>query len=167
VSNKYRGEVEFTDSEGTKFVLRLGTNQYLSAEKELAALDGRAFQRRLFHLALVNGGPEHQKKMTLEDAGELLDDLGFIKANELINETKFGSNVRAAEAAAKKIRDEATLTAAKTLSEKISTLRSGVTNSEVLAAMDRVRDKLEEMEVAARAVEGNGNPPQAATSSSN
>lgn len=104
MANKYRGFVEFTDSEGTKYVLRLGTNEYLAVEDEASKLDGRRWQRFMFHLALIHGD-EAQKALTLEEAGEILDDIGYLKADELLNQTRFGKNAKEAVEEGKKKRD--------------------------------------------------------------
>jgi len=168
VANRYRGDVEFeipiSDSEQKTYVLRLGVNQYLAAQKELETLDGRAFQRRLLHLALVHGA-ESQKDLTLEDAGDLLDDLGFVRANELINQTKFGRNIEVAQAAEKAARDVAAAAALKSLTAKLAAVRKDIADPEILHVIDGLLAKLDR-EAAAHAAEGAGNPPGAATRSS-
>lgn len=99
MAKKYKGEVEFQDSEGKSYVLRLGTFEYCEIEEKLATMNGRKWQLHIFHAALVNGS-EAQQKMTLRDAAEIIDDLGAKRVNELIEETRFGAD-------AKKIVDEA------------------------------------------------------------
>lgn len=91
MANKYRGEVEFQDSEGTTYVLRLGVNEYLDVEKEAEQLAGRRWQRFMFHQALIHGA-ESQRNLTLEDAGELMNDIGYVRCDQLLSETRFGKN---------------------------------------------------------------------------
>ncbi len=96
MANKYRGEVEFTDSEGTKYVLRLGTNEYLRVQKEAEKVAGLEWQRFMLHQGLICGastaGCESQKDLTLEQVGELIDDIGSLKADDLISLTRYGKN---------------------------------------------------------------------------
>ena len=89
MANKYRGEVEFQDSDGKSYVLRLGTNQYITIQKALEKLDGVEWQRCILRAALINGA-ETQKDLTLEEVGDLIDDLGVSRVDELIQQTRWG-----------------------------------------------------------------------------
>ncbi len=88
-----KGEVRFHDSDGTEYVLRFGTNDYIAVQKEAEALSGREFQRFLFHRALLCGS-EAQKDLTLDDAGDIIDDICLSTATELFDQTRFGRNVK-------------------------------------------------------------------------
>lgn len=157
MANKYRGFVEFADSDGQKYVLRFGTNEFVANQAELLKLDGREYQRFFLHKALVYGGKadgyEAQESMTLEDAGDLLDDIGYIRANELIEQTKFGINGKAAMERDRKAREEAALAAARTIGLKIKALKQGVTDPAVITALDDVAAKIDGM-----VKEGSANP---------
>ncbi len=90
---KSKGDVRFTDSDGTEYVLRFGTNDYIRVQKQAEELAGREFQRFLFHQALLCGA-ESQKDLTLEDAGDIIDDICLSTATELFDQTRFGRNVK-------------------------------------------------------------------------
>lgn len=111
MANKYRGEVEFTNpaEDGKTYVLRLGTNEFIQIQSELAKLDGVEWQRAIFHHALVKARPE-QAEMTVEDAGELIDDIGHEQTDALIKQTRWGvmttDALAKAEAAALKRKQE-------------------------------------------------------------
>jgi hypothetical protein len=158
MATKYKGEVEFQDSEGQTFVLRLSTFQYVSIQQQAEKLDGRGWQLFILHQALMNGA-ESQKKMTKEEAGEILDDIGYLKADELISATKFGLNSKQAADEVTRRRTEAVKEANQALAAKVTALKRGVTDEALLAAIDLV---------AAKVTEGSdvtGNPLQAAISS--
>ena len=155
---KYKGEVSFKDSEGRDFVLRLGMFQFVGAQKELDKLEGREYQLRYFHLALVNGDPS-QKDFTLEDAAEIIDDIGFIRVVELMGQTKFGGNVKHAIETEQRQREAALTVAADALMENIDAARNMTTDKNVLKALDKLA-----VSVNARRAkpEGIANPPQEA-----
>lgn len=159
---KYKGEVPFTDTEGREFVLRLGMNEFVTAQKELDALDGREYQRAMFHLALLHGA-ESQRELTIEDAGEIIDDLGFIRTNELIAKTKFGHNVDEATKQDKRQRDVAVAMAADALIEQIDSVRTATKDPGTLKVLDKLAKG-----VSARKPkqEGSANPSVATASSS-
>lgn len=158
MANKYRGFVEFDDPEdGQKYVLRLGTHQYLAVQAEADKLEGRAWQRFMFHQALIHG-TENQREMTLEDATEIVDDLGYLRVDELLNETRFGKNAKAAADEMKRRREEAERQAATTIGLKIKALKHGVTDPAVLKTLDDVAASLEGMTTGA----GSANPPAVA-----
>ncbi len=159
MANKYRGEVEFEDSTGQKFVLRLGTNEFISAQKELDKVDGRAYQRALFHLALIHGA-ESQKDMTVEDVGELLDDVGFVRFNELYGKTKFGSNVEQANQFEKRHREAALAMAVAQITERVERMRATTKDTDQQALLGRVITTITSM---LPKDEGSGNPPEATT----
>jgi len=154
---KYKGEVEFADSTGQKFVLRLGMNQFVAASKDLDALEGRAYQRAMFHLALINGA-DSQKDFTEEDAGEIIDDLGFVRANELIAKTKFGHNVDEASKSDERQRQMALSIASDTLIQKIAIVRGTTKDAATVKALDRLEA---EVKALAEKPEGSANPPMA------
>lgn len=89
--------LEFQDSTGQTFFFQITTNTYAEAQKSLEAMTGTLRLRTLFRLGLINGS-EDQKTLTLADAGDILDDLGIVKANELIGKTRFGKNLEEAVA---------------------------------------------------------------------
>jgi hypothetical protein len=91
-----RGRVEFQDSDGTTYYLRLGTNEYCSIESELVKSRGFQYSRLLFRTALINGDPS-QKDLTLEDAGALMDELGPTRTGQLMDTTTFSKNLTAAK----------------------------------------------------------------------
>jgi hypothetical protein len=158
---KYKGEVSFTDSEGREFTLRLGMNQFVAAQKDLDALDGRSYQRAMFHLALVHGA-DTQKDLTLDDAGEIIDDLGFVRTNELLTKTKFGHNVDEATKNEERQRSIAMNVAADALTRQIDAVRADTKDSAAL----KVLDKLAKSVNARRPKdEGSANPLEATASS--
>ncbi len=161
MANKYRGEVEFEDSTGQKFVLRLGVNQFIDAQKEIDVLEGRAYQRALFHLALIHGA-ESQKDMTVEDVGELLDDIGFVEFNRLYGKTKFGSNVEQANQFDKRNRDVAMTIAVSSVVERVEKIRETTKDVDQKALLGRVVAVVTSMLPKA---EGSANPPEATTPS--
>ncbi len=158
MANKYKGEVPFTDSTGQEYVLRLGTFQWLSHQDELQALlaqgKGRDYQCQLFHLALVSGS-EAQKDLTYEDAVEIVDDLGYDRANELIEQTKFYKNVTATREAERVKKRAAAAEAAATLSVTLDGLKKDQTDPSVLKALDEVENAIQAMQPK---VEGSANP---------
>ncbi len=158
MATKYKGEVEFQDSEGQTFVLRLSTFQYVTIQPQAEKLDGRAWQLFILHQALVNGA-DAQKKMTKEEAGEILDDIGYLKADELISATKFGLNSKQAADEVTRRRKEAVTEANQALAEKVTALKRGVTDEALLSAIDLVAAKVTE------GTDTHGNPPLAAISS--
>jgi hypothetical protein len=85
--------VEFQDSTGESFSLSLSTNQFIEVQEQAAGQIGRKWQRFLFHQALRHGS-EVQKDITVEDAGDIQDDIGFARCRELVDQTKFGRNVK-------------------------------------------------------------------------
>lgn len=90
MANKYRGEVEFTnEADGKTYVLRLGTNEWISIAGAAAKLDGMEWTRLVFRAALIHG-KEDQAEMSLEDVGELMDEIGHVKVDELIKQTRWG-----------------------------------------------------------------------------
>lgn len=96
MANKYRGEVEFEDSEGTKYVLRLGMNDYIKHRATLDKLTGVEHLRATFHAALVP--QEARQNLTIDQVGDLLDDIGYERGRDLIVQTKYGGEAkRAAE----------------------------------------------------------------------
>ncbi len=161
MATKYKGEVEFTDSEGQTFVLRLSTFQYVSIQAQAEKLEGRAWQLFMLHQALVNGA-ESQHKMTREEAGEILDDIGYLKADDLISATKFGVNSKQASDEIKRKHAEAVKDATKVFLAKVSALKAGETDEVLLEAIDRVAGKVAE----SLKPEGSANPPVAETTSS-
>jgi hypothetical protein len=156
---KYQGDVEFTDSDGTPYVLRLSTFQYVSIQAQAEKLDGRAWQLFILHQALINGA-EAQKKLTREQAGDLLDDIGYLKADELISATRFGVNSKQAADDLKKKHEAAVKDASKAFAAKVSALKAGVTDEVLLEAIDRVAAKVLD---AIGPDEGSANPPPAET----
>ncbi len=164
MASKYKGEVEFQDSTGATFVLRLGTYQWMTnndrLQKMLDAGKGRDYQCNLFHIALVNGS-ESQKKLTLEDAVELLDDIGYVRANELIEQTKFGRNVNEAQEHDKKEKQASAARAAIALMPKIDALNRDATDPDVKKALDEVVVAIKAMQNGT----GSANPPEETTSS--
>ncbi len=159
---KYRGDVEFTDSEGTPYVLRLSTYQYVSIQPQAEKLEGRGWQLFILHQALVNGA-EAQKKLTREQAGEILDDIGYLKADELISATRFGVNSKQAADDVKKRHALAVKDATKAFAAQVSALKAGVTDETLLEAIDRVAAKV----IDGIGPEDSANPPPAATPPSN
>ena len=159
MATKYKGEVEFQDSEGKTYVLRLSTYQYVSIQAQAEKLDGRAWQLFILHQALVNGA-ESQKKLTREEAGEILDDLGYLKADDLISATKFGVNSKQALEESKRRAEAATAQANQALARKVEALKVGVTYEALLTAIDLVAAKV------TAGSEGSANPPAAETTSS-
>ncbi len=147
MANKYKGEVPFEDSTGEKYVLRLGTFQWLSHQDDLQALlakgKGRDYQCQLFHLALVNGA-DSQKDITYED--EIVDDLGYDRANELIEQTKFYKNVTATREAEAKKKRAAAAEAAAALSVTLDGLKKDQTDPNVLKALDEVEAAIQVMQ---------------------
>ncbi len=94
--------LEFQDSTGQTFKFQITTNVYAASQKQLEQMSGTLRLQKTFHLGLINGS-EDQKGLTLTDAGDILDDIGMVKANELIDQTRFGKNLSdaLADAAAK------------------------------------------------------------------
>lgn len=164
MANKYRGDVEFTDSDGKSYVLRMGLNQYIETKKKLVGLETDEWLRTYFHAALVHGA-ESQKELTIEQAGEIIDDIGLKRADDLIKETKYAKDSDQAIQIERGRRAEAEAEAAQTLAAKVVLLRKGVTDQTVLDAIDQVLGKVHEMEAAAVKAAGTGNPPAAATNS--
>jgi hypothetical protein len=103
-ANLYRGEVEFTtpasgDIPGKTYILRFGVNAFIAVQKELNELKGVEHLRRLLLAALTN--VESQKDLTIEDAGDIIDDIGIDEVNALIAKTKWGIHTDRAVAAQK------------------------------------------------------------------
>lgn len=157
MATKYRGEVEFQDSSGQTFVLRLSTYQYVNVQSQADKLAGRAWQLFMFHQALVNGA-DAQKKMTREEAGEILDDIGYLKADDLISATKFGANAKQVAEEVKRRQAAAVSEANRALVAKIQALKDGQTDEAVLAAIDLVAAQITDTG------DGAVNPPEPAIS---
>lgn len=165
MANRYKGEVTFKDSLQDEFVLRLGTFQWMEHQDRLNAFlsagKGRDYQTNLFHLALINGS-EKQKDMTLEDAVEILDDLGYIRANELMQQTKFGKNTHDASETERREQEAATARAAAVLKPKIRKMRKVATAPEAIEAIDAFEGFIDGLQPK----EGSANPPESTASSS-
>jgi hypothetical protein len=101
-----RGRVEFTDSEGNPYFIKLGVNEYCGVQDELVKARGFNYSRVLFHAALVAGDPS-QKDLTIEDAGVLMDDISPARVGELMDQTVFSKNLAAANAAEAAAKDAA------------------------------------------------------------
>jgi len=160
---KYKGEVSFKDTEGREFVLRLGTFQWMNNQERLNALlregKGQDYQTGLFHLALVNGA-EAQKELTLEEASEIRDDIGYVKADDYMKKTKFGQNVHDAAETEKAERAAATARAAAMIKPRIEKLRKKG-GTDVAAALDDLEKFIDGLQ----AKEGSANPTDSTTPS--
>ncbi len=105
-ANLYRGEVEFTVpgqpgvTEDRTYLMRFGVNGFIAIQETLAPLKGVAHLRCLLHAALTS--IDAQKTMTLEDAGDILDDIGIDEGNALVAKTKWGIHTDKAIARAEK-----------------------------------------------------------------
>lgn len=99
MANTTRGEVEFKDSDGKSYVLKLGANQMATHQDELDKLSGVKSLRRLLQIALT--WKDDQKSMTAEQVGDLIDDLGIDRMNELIEQTRWGAMAKEAGEKAK------------------------------------------------------------------
>lgn len=138
MSIRYKGDVPFEDSEGRPFVLRLSTFNMIEHEKELDAIgDSRKRQFVLFHYALQNGS-EEQKEFTLEDASEIADDIGYDRVNDLLNATKWGTNIVKSLDLVKRNQERSTAVAAAVLASKVEGLRDKFNGDGGTAALDAV-----------------------------
>ena len=156
MANTYRGEVEFQDSEGKTYVLRLGTNQYISVQSTLEKLEGVTWQRFLFHTALTNGS-ETQKAITLEEAGDLIDDLGLDKVNDLIQSTRWG--VMSEEARKKREAESKAALSVRMLSALDTAKKKGASDDQLAQLRTEIKS------LAAVNGSGTANPPTEATGS--
>ncbi len=155
---KYKGEVEFQDSTGQTFVLRLGQFQIVDNQKVLDQLKGQAHQTQVFLIAL-RAGAESQKAFTTEDASEIIDDIGYTRLDELLRQTKFYHNVNEAADVKKAEEKAATLRATALLMASIEKMRDGAdpAKTEVIDALEQDISRLQK--------EGSANPPETTTTS--
>lgn len=94
----HKGRVEFQDSDGQTYYLKMGTNAFVEIQDELAKQHGYGHTLVFFHQALVKGDVS-QKDMTREEAGDLIDELGYVRVKELTDQTTFSKNIAALAAA--------------------------------------------------------------------
>jgi len=90
MANKYRGEIAFKVGEKS-YTFRLGTNELVKLEKELGVEDpfeklskgqlGVSALRTIMHVALSR----HHEGLSEEQAGDLIDELGFAKLGDLVS----------------------------------------------------------------------------------
>ncbi len=158
---KYKGEVEFQDSTGRTFVLRLGQFQFLSNKQRLAGLEPQEYQTHILQIALV-AGAESQQDFTFEDAAEIIDDLGYKRINDLIKQTKFYRNVDEVTEADKVEKAAAAARAAAALTPTIQALRKDA-SAESLAILDALEQEITAGQPKAA---GSANPPAAGMSTS-
>ncbi len=102
--------------------------------------------------------------MANEDlAGEILDDLGVVKFNDLYIQTKFGSSVHEANQLQKRQREAAISYAVQLVVDRVEALRPGLSDDDQLALLDKVTTSVKALEPKS---EGSENPQAAMASSS-
>ena len=91
MANKYRGEVEFS-ANGSTYTFRLGTNELCRLEAELGAdpfekiAEGKASLGHLRTITLAGLG-RHHPKLTADDVGDLIDEVGYKALGDLIQKS--------------------------------------------------------------------------------